>query len=137
MGPTVERVVRRTSLLTGALGVVLSPIPLADELLLLPIYALMARRIGKEHGLASQRIPWRPITTTAVAGLAARAAINITVAYIPGVAAVANAVSAVALTQFMGRYVDDACEHPETAQAITMQEILGKLRKARETNATA
>ncbi len=128
MGPTVERVVRRTSLLTAALGVVLSPIPLADELLLLPIYGLMTRRIGKEHGLSAQGIPWRPIAATAVAGLAARAAVNVTVAYIPGVAAVANAVSAAALTRFMGGYVDTACEHPESARAVTVQEILSRLR---------
>src|ERR1700683_1285726 len=90
--------IRRTTSLSAALGVALSPIPMADEFLLLPVYALLTTRIGKQHGLARQQIPWRPVTATAVAGLAARAAINITVSYIPGVAAVANAVSAVALT---------------------------------------
>lgn len=128
----VDKVIRRTSVLSAALGVVLSPIPLADELLLLPIYGFMARRIGREHGLPSKQVPWRPITATAIAGLAARAAVNVTVAYIPGVAAVANAVSAVALTRFLGRYVDAACADPSGARAFSMQEILVTLRKPRE-----
>src|SRR5215472_6997913 len=132
MGPVVQRVVRRTSILTAGLGVILSPLPLADELLLLPIYALMTRRIGKEHGLPAAQIPWKPVTATAIAGLAARAAVNITVSYIPGVAAVANAISAAALTQYFGRYVDGVCERPEEARAVSVQEILSLLRKKTE-----
>src|SRR5579859_3055092 len=131
MNPTVDRVIRRTSLVTAVLGVVLSPIPLADELLLLPIYVHLTRRIGKERGLPPDQIPWKPVATTAIAGLAARAAVNITVSYIPGVAAVANAVSAVALTQFFGRYVDGVCDDPASARPLSVQEILATLRKAR------
>src|ERR1019366_6955722 len=106
----VDRLIRRASILSAALGVVLSPIPLADELLLLPIYGVMTARIARQRGLAAKGIPWRPVMATPAAGLAARAAVNVTVSYIPGVAAFANAVSAVALTQFFGRYVDGACK---------------------------
>ncbi len=127
----VDRLIRRTSLFSAALGVVLSPIPLADELLLLPIYGVMTARIAKRRGLAYANIPWRPVVATAVAGLAARAAVNVTVSYIPGVAAVANAVSAAALTQFFGHYVDGACVDPAGAKAFTMKEILASLRKDR------
>jgi uncharacterized protein (DUF697 family) len=128
MQEEVERVIRRTSILTAALGVILSPIPLADELLLLPIFGLMTTRIGKQHGLTSRGIPWKPVGATAVAGLAARAAINVTVSYIPGIAAAANAVSAIALTQFFGRYVDGVCDDPLNARAISMQEIISTIR---------
>ena len=128
----VERLIRRTSIVTAVFGVVLSPIPLADELLLLPIYGVMTARIAKDHRLSSRLIPWRPVLATAVAGLAARAAVNVTVSYIPGVAAFANAVSAVALTQFFGRYVDDACANPAGARAFSVKEILGSLRKTRD-----
>jgi uncharacterized protein (DUF697 family) len=131
MNSNVDRVVRRTSVLTAALGVILSPIPLADELLLLPIYGVMVARIGKAHGLSSGQIPWKPVVATAVAGLAARAAVNVTVSYIPGVAAVANAVSAVALTRFFGRYVDGACREPASARALSIQDILAALRTLR------
>jgi uncharacterized protein (DUF697 family) len=127
----VDRLIRRASIFSAALGVVLSPIPLADELILLPVYGVMTARIAKHRGLAASGIPWRPVMATAAAGLAARAAVNVTVSYIPGVAAFANAVSAVALTQFFGRYVDGACQNPTGARAFSMKEILASLRKTR------
>jgi len=131
MTPGVERLIRRTSIATGALGVILSPIPLADELLLLPVYAFLSLRIGKDHSLDARAIPWRPICTTTLAGLAARAAVNVTVSYIPGVAAAANAATAVALTQFLGRYVDEACAHPENATPLGVKDVIERIRPRR------
>lgn len=125
----VDRLIRRTSIASAAVGVVLSPIPLADELVLLPMYAVMTTRIAKQNQLPLSRVPWRPVLATAVAGLAARAAVDVTVSYIPVVAAVANAVSAVALTQLFGRYVDGACKDPEGTKGITVKEILAMLRR--------
>jgi uncharacterized protein (DUF697 family) len=131
MSPLVERLIRRTSIATGALGVILSPIPLADELLLLPVYAYLSFRIGKDHSLDARAIPWKPICATTIAGLAARAAVNVTVSYIPGVAAAANAATAVALTQLIGRYVDDACAHPEEAKPLGVQDVIERIRPRR------
>ncbi len=131
----ISRLIRRTTALAGALGVVLSPIPLADELVLLPMYGVMTARVAAQRGLSLRRVPWRPVLTTAVAGLVARGLVNVTVAYIPGVAAAANAVSAVALTQFFGRYVDGACQDPEGARAFSAKEILSTLRRKTEPTA--
>jgi uncharacterized protein (DUF697 family) len=136
--PEVRRVIRNTSMVGFGLGVVLSPIPLADEILLLPVYAVMAQRIARKHGLGIRQIAWRPIMSTTFAGLAARAAINVTVAYIPGVAAVANAFSALALTQIMGRYVDEVCKSPESAKAMSPAAIIEALKQSiRRTRAPA
>jgi uncharacterized protein (DUF697 family) len=105
----VKSIIFRTSLVSVAFGVILSPIPLADELLLVPLYGVMAARIGRARGLGMTRVPWRPIGAAVVAGLASRAAFNVSFAFIPGVAAVANAVTAAALTQLVGGYADNAC----------------------------
>ncbi len=102
----VKSVIRKTTIASAALGVVLSPIPFADELLLVPIYGVMTARIGKARGVGVTRVPWRPLGTAIVAGLAARAAANAGFAFIPGVAAVANAISAAALTKLLGEYAD-------------------------------
>jgi uncharacterized protein (DUF697 family) len=132
MSPRVERLIRRTSILTAALGVVLSPLPLVDELLLLPIYGVLVSRIGKDHELAFGQVPWKPICATAFAGLTARAAVNLTVSYVPGVAAAASAASAVALTQFFGRYVDEACTHPADAKPLGVQEVVNHIRASKK-----
>ena len=105
----VKAVILQTTVASAALGVILSPIPLADELLLVPIYGVMTARIGRARGVSFAQVPWRPIGTAIVAGLAARAAANIGFAFVPGVAAVANAISAAALTRLLGAYADTAC----------------------------
>jgi uncharacterized protein (DUF697 family) len=106
----VRSVIWQTTVASAALGVVLSPIPLADELLLVPVYGLMTARIGWARGVELHRIPWRGIGAAVFAGLAARAAANLSFAFIPGVAAVANAVSAAALTKVLGEYTDTAVQ---------------------------
>jgi len=106
----VKAVILQTTVASAALGVLLSPVPLADELLLVPIYGVMSARIARARGVGVVGAPWRPIGAAIVAGLAARAAANVGFAFIPGIAAVANALSAIALTKVIGDYADAACQ---------------------------
>ncbi len=128
MNDASKSTVHRTSAVSAVLAAVLSPIPLVDELLLLPIYGVMATRIGRANGLKIGAVPWRPIWSTTVNGLVARGLVNLTVAYIPGVAAAANAASAVVLTEFLGRYMDDACADPSSAKTMGVKTIVAKIR---------
>lgn len=130
MDETVRQAVNRSAIVAGVLGVVLSPIPLADEIAFVPVLAVLATRIGKSHGLGFRQVPWRPIAKTTVAALTARAALNLAVSYIPGVAAVANAVSAVTTTKLLGRYMDDACADPASAHPMSIAEVTGLLKEA-------
>ena len=130
MTDAVGKLVSRTSFFAGAVAVVLSPVPLADELVFIPLFGVMASRIGKQHGLALRDVPWRPIAATTIAALTARATVNLAVSYIPGVAAVANAVSAVTLTRVLGGYVDGACADPGAARALSVREIADRLKDA-------
>jgi uncharacterized protein (DUF697 family) len=130
MTDRVRKLVARTSVVTGTLAVVLSPIPLADEIVFLPVFGVMTARVGKAHQLRLRDVPWRPIARTTIAALAARATLNLAVSYIPGVAAVANAISAVTVTHMLGRYVDGACADPRSAQPLTVREIAGRLKEA-------
>jgi uncharacterized protein (DUF697 family) len=130
MSEAVRKLLGRTSVVAGTIAVVLSPIPLADEIALLPVFAVMTSRIGKTHQLAFRDVPWRPIASTTVAALAARATLNLAVSYIPGVAAAANAVSAVTLTHILGRYVDEVCMSPATARPLGVREIAVRMKDA-------
>jgi uncharacterized protein (DUF697 family) len=126
----VRNIVRVTSIVSAALGVALSPIPLADELILIPVYGTMTAFIGKTHGLGMTQVPWRPIAAATVTGLGVRAALNVAFAFIPGVAAAANAISAAALTRLLAAYVDRACASPESVQPLSIQEITETLKRA-------
>ena len=129
MNDAVRSIVQRNTLASAVIGAVLSPIPLIDELVLIPFYLRMAAKIGRSHALARGQMPWRPVTRTTLNGLLARAAVNVTVSYIPGVAAAANAASAAALTALLGNYIDDACADPKGAQPIGVKAIVGVLKE--------
>jgi uncharacterized protein (DUF697 family) len=129
MKAIVQRIVDQSSAVAAGLGVLLSPIPLADEALLLPVLGTMAVRIGRVHGLGWRELPWGAIAKTAVGGLAARATVTLGVSYIPFVAAVANAASAATLTGAFGAYADRACDAPAAAHSETLEELKVDVRE--------
>ncbi|MGH7283812.1 MAG: hypothetical protein ACRELY_19985 [Polyangiaceae bacterium] len=128
MNADVKKTVRNTCIFSASVAVVLSPIPLADELVLIPTYGVLATRIAKHHDLAARSLPWKDMMKTTAAALVARAAVNLSVAYIPGVAAVANATSAVFLTTLIGDYIDAICTDPTAPRALSVQEIAARFR---------
>jgi uncharacterized protein (DUF697 family) len=132
MRAEVRRTVRNTCIFSASIAVVLSPIPLADELVFIPTYGLMARNIAKHHSIATRSLPWKSIMKTVGGALAARAAVNLSVAALPGVSAAANATSAVFLTTLLGAYMDALCTDPTAPRAMSMREILAQM-KARVT----
>jgi len=129
LNDAVKSIVKRNTVASAVIGAVLSPIPLIDEVVLIPFYLLMAKKIAGKHELGRGQVPWKPIARTTFNGLVARAAVNVTVSYIPGVAAAANAASAAALTALLGNYVDDACRDPAAAQPIGVKAIVGVLKE--------
>jgi uncharacterized protein (DUF697 family) len=125
----VKSLVRKTTVASAAIGAVLSPIPLVDELVLFPVYLGLAAKIGATHDLKWRALPWRPICLTTVNGLLARAVANLAVSYLPGVAAVANAASAAALTALLGDAFDAACRDPGGARPIGVKAVVSTLKE--------
>ena len=129
MNDDVKILVHKTSMVTGGIGVVLSPLPLVDEIVLFPVFAVFSSRIAKRHGLAWKQVPWRPILKSTAAGLVARAAVNLTVAFVPGVSTVGTAATAVALTEILGDYVDQTCQAPAEAKPLTVKGVVEMLKR--------
>jgi uncharacterized protein (DUF697 family) len=128
--PRVRDLIHRASVISGGIGVILSPIPLLDELALFPVYTVLSTRIARTHELAWGQMPWRPILKSTAAGLLARAAVNVAFIAVPGVAAVTSAATAAALTEILGHYVDGACDAPASAQTLTVKEVIALLKKS-------
>lgn len=140
MKPEVESVVKRSCAIGAAIAVVASPVPLADELALVPLYGWMAVRIGREHGLEPGAMPWRTIVGTTAKGLVARGVVNMATSFVPGVAAVTNAASVTAFTWWLGNFIDRACREPATTTIPALKELFSVLRsvlKAREDSVAA
>jgi hypothetical protein len=101
--------VTATGVGAAAVAAILSPIPLADEVLLLPALIGVGAVVGLERGIAFGALPWRALAAGAVAGLAARGAINLVVATVPVIAAAANAATAFALTRAYASWAEGEC----------------------------
>jgi uncharacterized protein (DUF697 family) len=109
--------------------VVLSPIPLLDELVLAPIYVVLGARIAKRHQLGKGRVPWRPMMKSAAVGLVARGAVNLMAAAVPGVSTAVDAATAAALTEILGEHFDAVCGDPEHAKALAVREVFDMLKR--------
>jgi hypothetical protein len=130
MTPHANTVVRATEIGAAAVAAVLSPVPLADEFVIGPALLGVAAVIGREQGLALGELPWRALAGTAVVALCARAALNLATSYLPGVAAVANAATAFALTRVYADWADGACRDPRGARVAKYEELVRSLRSA-------
>jgi uncharacterized protein (DUF697 family) len=128
MARDIDSVIRRTGIIAGAIAAAMPPIPLLDEVLLLPLYVIFTKRIGQEHGLRFRQIPWKPIAQTGVAGIVARNIINLGVTFVPGVAQVVKAATTFALTEVFGRYIDGACADPVSATPLKIKDFIHLLR---------
>jgi uncharacterized protein (DUF697 family) len=94
---------------SALVAVILSPIPLADEFVIAPGLLGIAVFIGHCHGLGLAAMPWRSLGRAAFAGLAARATANLVVSGLPGIAALANAATAFALTRAYADWAERVC----------------------------
>jgi uncharacterized protein (DUF697 family) len=124
----IKRPVHGTAITLGVVGALLSPIPLVDELIIMPTYIGLIYPVGRAHGLKVWQMPWRASARTALNGVAARAAVNLAFLSLPGFAAVANSLSAFALTELYGKFLNDACANPKEAKAIGPTAIAKALR---------
>ena len=109
MDAATSALVRRTSIAAALGAAALSPVPMADEVLLLPTFLGLGAFVGRHHGLALREVPWAALGKAAVLVLAIRGGINATVAFVPGVAAAVNATTAYALTGAYGNWLDSVC----------------------------
>ncbi|HVJ93635.1 MAG TPA: hypothetical protein VM580_27725 [Labilithrix sp.] len=123
----VAHAVGSASVAAAGLAVVLSPIPLADEVVLPPVYAWLTVRVARARGRRVRDLPWRPLAKLAFVGLGVRAALNAPLAGVPGVAAGMNAATAVALTYVYGACVDYVCRVPTTTE-LGLESIFIALR---------
>ena len=129
VGDEVRIKTRSATVAAGLFSAVLSPVPMADELALFLLYGDLSRRIAKSHGLGLSRTPWQPILRTIANALLARAALMLPVSFIPGMATAVSSASAVALTQVLGRYIDEACRAKMQVHALGIKELGALLEK--------
>ena len=135
----MERKSRRiTNRYSGAAAVtafVTQPIPGADELLVVPIHYALCARLARTRGVSVFKLPWRSIQRIIWYGAAARLVANFSLGLVPVLGAFSNSITAIALTEFLARWLDELLEHPEQPPPeVTMEGLkalfAGALRRS-------
>lgn len=93
---------------------VTQPIPGGDELIVVPIHYALCVRLARARGVSVFKLPWRSIQRVIWYGAAARLVANFSLIAVPFLGAFGNSITAIALTEFLARWLDDFLDHPET-----------------------
>ena len=124
MEPKTRKLTTRWSAIAAVVSFLAQPIPAADELIVVPIHYWLAVRIAKARGVRSRDLPWPSIKKIIWYGAGARLVANFSLGLIPFVGAFSNAITAIALTEHLGRWLDDYIKDPANPPAeITMDEL--------------
>jgi len=116
-----RRVTMFYSATTAVVSFVTQPIPLLDELVVIPMHYLLCVRLASAHGVKRKDLPWKQIKKIIWYGAGARVLANVSLGLVPVVGMFSNAVTAIALTEYLGHYIAEVVAHPDrTAPDITM-----------------
>lgn len=119
-----RKIVNRLSGVSAVAAFVSQPIPALDELIVVPIHYWLCVRVARARGVSIRKLPWPQLKRIIWYGAAARLVANFSLGLVPVAGMFANAVTAIALTEYLGRYLDDVIEHPDkTPPEITMEAL--------------
>jgi uncharacterized protein (DUF697 family) len=114
MQPKSRRLTNAHSGVAAVVAFVTQPIPAADELIVVPIHYTLCLRLARARGVSIFKLPWRSIQRIIWYGAAARLVLNVSVGLVPVVGMFSNSITAIALTEYLSRWMDDVMSHPET-----------------------
>lgn len=133
----ITRTIRRASVAAAGISVVFSPVPLVDELVLAVMYTWVTVSVAHARGKPVREVPWGPLAKTALVGLVVRGGIDAPAGQIPGLTALVNATTAVALTRIYGACIDYACTRPPEATGFGPRDVLAAIRAGRARRSSA
>jgi len=134
-----RRLTNRASAVAAVAAFVTQPVPALDELIVVPINYWLVKKIAKSRGIDLKTLPWKSIRKIVWYGAAARLVANFSIGIVPVAGAFANSITAIALTEFLGQWVDAYFENPDSPPPDVTLEGLKKVfthaldkKKARE-----
>jgi uncharacterized protein (DUF697 family) len=108
-----RRITNRASGVAAVLSFLTQPIPGADELLVVGIHYYLVVRLARSRGASVFALPWRSLQRIVWYGAGARLVGNFSLGLVPVLGMFSNAVTAIALTEFLARWLDEYLEHPD------------------------
>jgi hypothetical protein len=122
MEPKSRRISNVTSGVAAVAAFFTQPVPMLDELIVAPIHYALILRMATARRFNPLRLPWKNLHRIIWYGAAARLVSHLGLGLIPFLGAFANSITAIALTEYLARYLDEAIANPDKpAPEISMQ----------------
>jgi uncharacterized protein (DUF697 family) len=123
-----RRLTRKYAMISAAISVVAHPIPAADELLVIPVHYRLSMKMARAQGARLRDLPWRQLHKIIWGGAAVRFCFDVGFGFVPVAGALAHAATAGALTEILGRYLDEALRRPGPPPPMTLKTLKDSLR---------
>jgi len=127
MSPEARRITAKYAGVSAVVAFVTQPIPALDELIVVPVHYRLCTRLARARGVSRKSLPWRQIRKIIWYGAGARLVGNASLGLVPVVGMFANAITAIALTEFLGQYIDQALASPGAPPPEVTMDGLKKL----------
>jgi uncharacterized protein (DUF697 family) len=127
MDKKARRLTNRYSGATAVVAFFTQPIPAGDELAVIPMHYWFAGRMAKVRGVRRRDLPWRSIQKIIWYGAGVRLVTNFSLGLVPVVGSFSNAITAIALTEFLGRWIDAYITNPDAPPPEVTMEGLKRL----------
>jgi uncharacterized protein (DUF697 family) len=136
MEARTRKITNRLSGVSAVAAFVSQPVPALDELIVVPIHYWLCVRIARARGVSILKLPWPQLKKIIWYGAAARLVANFSLGLVPVVGMFSNAITAIALTEYLGRYLDDVIANPDREPPeITMDALKELFKNALEKKA--
>lgn len=129
MESRTRKITNRLSGVSAVAAFVTQPVPALDELIVVPIHYWLCVRIARARGVSILKLPWTNLKKIIWYGAAARLVANFSLGLVPVVGMFSNAITAIALTEYLGRYLDDVIANPDRPPPEITMEALKELFK--------
>jgi len=103
-----QRLTHRFTAGVAAVGFVVEPIPLLDEMLMIPMQYVLAGSIARARGEKLSSVPWARASLIIWGGVGLRSVSELLFSLVPVVGPASNAALALVTTEVLGHYVDGA-----------------------------
>jgi uncharacterized protein (DUF697 family) len=133
MEPKSRRITNVYSGVAAVTAFVTQPVPLLDEFVVVPIHYALVTRLAIARGFPLLKLPWRSIQKIIWWGAGARLVANISLGLVPVAGAFANSVTAMALTEYLSRWLDEVISNPDKPPPeVTVENIKALFKSALE-----
>ena len=127
MEPKIRRLILNYSIKSAVVSVVAHPVPAVDEILIIPVHYWFSMKMARAHDAQILDLPWRQVHTIIWGGAAARFCSDVAFSLVPVAGLFAHALTAIALTEFLGQYLHEALRKPGSPPPVTIQIVKDSL----------